>query len=845
VSGFARRSRWRRVGGWPFFWLAASIGVAWMALQSFRDHAAERAAFPIEQGRIAVRGLTAELQISRDARGFPHIEARSAADSFFGWGFVHAQDRLAQMLTMRMSARGRSAETVGREGLEADRWARTIGFQHLADAQFDAMDLATRALLVAYTAGVNARIDRIGAAEVAPPVAIRGLDFPLEPWQPADSLALAKLYSWNLANTVEVSLVLRDINERMGSRTAKVFFPRGSGSGVHSPRGVTAGIDREPPRSFARPAARVAQGPPELNSSRLRRSRPQHSSEAPGLRRLARGMGLDGRGVGSSAWVLDGRNTESGHPILAADSHLEPTVPSLFHVSQVRGGDFEATGAAIPGIPVYWTGYNAQIAWASTHANAATIDLYEEKLGDSDPDQYHDGGRWRPVARRSESLAVRRGASEELEVRTTGHGPLIHGLLEGENEPLALAWVGAQPEVQSPIATMNDVARSGSAAALLVALSGHHEPPLAIVYADGSGSRGLQVAAWLPVRPLPTDLVPLPGRARWYDWAGRVPFEQLPRSSGHNWVIAADNPLAGDEQGTKIDWLWRSGARTQRIEALLRAESKRGGVDLRRMAALQADVVSQRAPKLVASALALAGTEREWSIQARDVVLLLRDWDGRSTPESVGASAYHVFVENLTASLLGLSIGDELTQRYRALREVDTHAVLIELIRLANAGGLPALDEVAPEQIQEAVRQSLRDTWLQLSYRLGANHDKWGWGRLHRLSFRAFEPNRWGDRLEAMFELPYGGSSDSVNTGEFQSSETFDLRVASTFRIVVDVGSLDKSLVAIAPGESEHPQHPHYRDNLTDWLSGNAGLLTSDKVLVRESGPGLILQPAP
>jgi penicillin amidase len=152
--------------------------------------------------------------------------------------------------------------------------------------------------------------------------------------------------------------------------------------------------------------------------------------------------------------------------------------------------------------------------------------------------------------------------------------------------------------------------------------------------------------------------------------------------------------------------------------------------------------------------------------------------------------------------------------------------------------------EVTPQPIAEAVRQGLRDTWLQLSYRLGANHDKWGWGRLHRLSFRAFGSDQ--ERLDAMYELPYGGSSDSVNTGEFQGSSTFDVRVASTFRIVVDVGSLDKSLVAIAPGESEHPQHPHYRDNLSDWLRGHAGLLVSDKVLVRESDPHrLILQPVP
>ncbi|MGE4607708.1 MAG: penicillin acylase family protein, partial [Myxococcota bacterium] len=611
MSSPARRTGWLRERGRPIAWLVVSLAVGWTAFQMFREHSAEQAAFPLEEGRIAVRGLSAELQVSRDARGFPHIEAQSAADAFFGWGFVHAQDRLAQMLTMLMSARGRSAESFGPEGLEADRWSRTLALGNLADAQYEALDPASRDLLVAYAAGVNARIDRIRTGQAALPVAMKAFDQPLEPWQPADSLALAKLYSWNLANTVEVSLVLRDINERLGSRAAKVFFPRGSGSGAErSTGGLTAGIERAVPRD---PLSHVG---PRTHAPLAHHPQPSAPAphQAPGLARLAREMGLDGRGVGSSAWVLDGRYTDSGYPILAADSHLEPTVPSLLHVAQIRGGDFDATGAAIPGIPVFWTGYNPHVAWASTHAGVATIDLYEEKLGEADPDQYHDGTQWRAVALGVESLAIRGGNTEQLDVRSTRHGPLIHTLLPNEKEPLSLAWVGALPDVRSAVATMTRVARASSAKALLRALSDHHEPALAVVYADSSGNLGLQVAGWLPARPLPTDLVPLPGRARWYDWAGRVPFEQLPRSSGRKWVIAADNPLSRGARRSKIDWLWRSGARTQRIEALLRAESKGGGVDLRRMAALQADVVSQRAPKLIASALGLAGPEQEWSL---------------------------------------------------------------------------------------------------------------------------------------------------------------------------------------------------------------------------------------
>ena len=102
-----------------------------------REGAKARAAFPLEEGRIAVAGITAPVEVYRDSRGIPHIQAANEADAYFGWGFAHAQDRLAQMLWLLMSARGRTAEIIGVAGLEADRWARTLAWGTLGDRQFE------------------------------------------------------------------------------------------------------------------------------------------------------------------------------------------------------------------------------------------------------------------------------------------------------------------------------------------------------------------------------------------------------------------------------------------------------------------------------------------------------------------------------------------------------------------------------------------------------------------------------------------------------------------------------------------------------------------------------------
>jgi len=799
--------------------IALVLAVALFA-QRLRRGAEARAAFPLEEGRIVVTGIEKPVTIYRDARGVPHIQAASEADAYFGWGFAHAQDRLAQMLWLLMRARGRTAEIAGVSGLEGDRWARTLGLGALGDREFQRLDERLQGLLTAYAAGVNARLARIRDGRVAPPIALQGAKLPADLWKPSDSLAILKAYCWARSDTVDVSLVLRDITAYLGSRAARPFFPSDDGESPSPYPGVLASHGGR-----------------------------NGSAAAPtlGLERLRRAFGANGRAVGSSAWVLGGSHTESGHPILAADSHLEPTAPPLLHVAQVSGGDLDMAGAAVPGIPVIWTGHNRDVAWASTGARVATIDLYNETLSPSDPKRYHDGNRWRDLDERVEVIGIRGRPDQQIEIRSTEHGPLVDSLIDGETEPLSLAWVGARDDVNSAFASLSKVARTRNAAELRRALADHHEPALVVAYADRQDEGGVQVAAWIPVRALPTDLVPLPGRARWYDWQGPLDFEQLPAErlrSGRAWVIAADNPIARHNATQKIDWLWRSGVRAERIEALLESKSSQGKIDLRGMSELQSDVGSQVAKSLIAIALEAAGPVEQLPVESQEIAKLLDAWDGVSEPDSVGAAAYHVFVERLESEVFAFVLGEELAARYRALHEVDGSKVVFGLAKAA-ADGDPAA-ALDAEKLRAIAQECLRETWLRLSFELGANRAKWRWGRLHRLTFRPFGDAHLGSGFAGLSDLPYGGSSDTVNTAEFAKPDDFAVRVASIFRMVVDSGSLDQALTAIAPGQSEHPQHPHFSDGLDDWLVGDSALLVTDRLWVRESASGqLVLEPLP
>lgn len=802
--------------------LAASAALGLLA-HALETRARARASFPEHEGEVPVEGLRAPLEIFRDHRGIPHIEAANETDAFFGLGFVHAQDRLGQMVWLSRVAQGRAAALAGFSMLDSDRLARVLDFGGLAEREVGRLDPGSRRLLDAYARGVNARIAQIRAGEASAPLSLQRLGVELEEWRPVDSLAVLKAYAWGLSGTLEVSLVLADVVQQLGRFGASPFFPQPT---------LALGEGSLPPAAPAQAALARPLSQRNLN--------PESAAWRDPLRRAAH---LEGRSVGSSAWAIAGAHTRSGLPILVADSHQEPTVPALFHVAHLRAPDLDVAGAWLASVPLVWTGMNAHVAWASTHARALTTDLFEETLHETDAHLYHDGRGWRRFEERSEAIQVRGRSDEILVVRSTGHGPLLDRLVPDARRPLSVAWVGADARGGDTIRALQGVARAQSAAELRAALHSHHEPPLALVYADDRGALGMQVAGWIPDRELSAGPVPLPGRARSFEWKGRIPFERLPHAEiqGNGWVIAADNSLADPDPSSPIEWLWRTGERARRIEALLRHSLREGRVSLRQMAALQADVQAPRSQELVRQVIALTQPAAALASEAREVLDLLAGWDGRAAPESIGAAAYHVFLERLTRSVLEQQLGPELSRRYAALPQADPEQVVVQLVRAAATGSSHEARTLAAD----SVRSALRETWFQLSYRMGPNRRKWSWGRLHALDFRSFVPTSPGRLAQSQLgPFAYGGSGSTVAAAEYLPGEDYDVRVASTFRFAIDTAALDEALIGLAPGPSEHPGHPDYDGGLPRWLAGKPALLATSRLLVEEVSPArLALRP--
>ena len=806
-----------------------------------------RQAFPMVSGELQVKGLTDRSQLERDSRGIPHIAAGSESDAWASLGFAHAQDRLAQMLWLRRMARGRTAEVAGEAGLAADRLARTVGIGRLADAEMSRVSDEVRRLLEAYSAGVNARMERIRQRSVGPPRALPPQDSVLEAWTPSDSLAVSKLLAWAASPEPQTQVVLEALLEKLGTVGARPFFPTGAGvRGISLPFAIPVAGSKAHPGTGLRPSedARV-----DLGSVALR----------------------------ATAWALPPELTVGGAPLLGVDFQLSPTSPSLLYEAHLQGGSLEVGGLTVPGLPVFWAGRNKDVAWAATPARVVTADLYREKVrppaeGDDGAGEYLQNRRWHPLGRREEVIRVasaRGGVREEmLEVIATGHGPLFEAAswsasTPGERDPLAIRWTGFEPG--NGIVGLLEVAHANSAEQVREALAKHHEPVISVLYADRAGEVAVQMAGWLPRKMLPTGVLPVTGHKLGFDWRARLAYSSLPARSTKpaktrkrrgreappaRWLLASDEVDRSSFGAGRIEWLWHSEEDAARVEAALDELTGGGPVELWQAAAMQRELRSGVSKAVRDSVLELAGDPEQLGSEARELRTILAAWDGQLRGDSRGGTVYAVFLDHLVKRLFEGPVGWRLLQRYLDLDHVRPGAIAQAALLAASlresSGGW-----AARARVEEAVRSSLKRTSRTLSFRFGADRERWVWGERYPIDFTPLVRRAAvASRAQPLSALAFSGrdelavSSPQSGFVQFRPGRLFEVRSVTSARLLMDLSDDARLLSVLAPGQSEHPGHPHFADGIESWRLGEPRSVTLSPFLVGEANvERLLLRP--
>jgi len=318
-------------------------------------------------------------------------------------------------------------------------------------------------------------------------------------------------------------------------------------------------------------------------------------------------------------------------------------------------------------------------------------------------------------------------------------------------------------------------------------------------------------------------MVPAPGWTGEYEWVGEVPFEEMPHTLNPNqgYLVTCNHRLVPDDYPHFLGNVWMNGYRARRIVEVIESKDNLSGEDFR---ALQLDFTCTSGQEFVQRLEGLV-TQNEDVQMALD---LLRAWDGQLTAESIGGTVYEVTRYILVRNLLEPGLGEELATR---LMGQGFHPMLLpshEFYGHDTVAMLRMLDDADSWWVDQAggreavLTRSLQQAVEWLRGELGASTSDWRWGRIHRAIF----PHAMGMQkpLDQVFNrgpFPIGGDADTPCQTAVIAEDPYDSKGwAPSFRQIVDLGDLSRSLIVHPPGQSGQLGSPHYDDLADLWIKG-------------------------
>src|ERR1700722_2455591 len=379
--------KWRWSWNWKY---AAAIGAATLVFVLVAGVAGWLLWWtqPSYSGEIHMPGLTAKTKIYRDEHGVPHIFADNMNDAMRALGYVHASERLFQMELQRRAGQGRLSEVVGAQTVGVDKYIRTLGLYALAESSFSALSPEAQSLFEAYAGGVNAWINT--HRNSLPPEFVL-MDIKPEPWKPADSIVWGKLMALQLSHNDKLEILRAELKKKLSPTQMRTLFPPyGDAPVTLQPHGLQKTENTIPTNT------------PSSDDEQSVAAQPSAISVWNDLGRIT---SLDH--AASNEWVVSGRRTESGKPILANDPHLGLDAPILWYLARIVTPKLSIKGATVPGLPVILLGQNDSIAWGMTTTGSDVQDYFIETVDPKNPQRYLTPEGSKPFEARIETIHVK------------------------------------------------------------------------------------------------------------------------------------------------------------------------------------------------------------------------------------------------------------------------------------------------------------------------------------------------------------------------------------------------------------------------------------------------------
>jgi len=729
--------------------------------------------------------LKGKVEIFFDERLIPHVFAEQENDAYFVQGYLHAKFRLWQMDLQTRAAAGRLSEVMGPDLLVRDREFRRLGIVFAAENSLKAIeeDPVIKLECDAYTSGVNAYID--GLNEKSFPLEYKLIGYKPERWSNLKSAIFMKLMSYDLAGYENDFEMTNAKNYFSSSDFAKLFPEMQDSLDAIIPKGTPITKQKVFPIT-----------PSNANSIYFNQSKSSHIN----------GQKPD-KANGSNNWVIGGKKTKSGSPILCNDPHLSLGLPSVWYEMQISAPNLNIYGVSFPGAPGIMIGFNDSCAFGFTNGERDVRDYYEIKFKGASRSSYLFNGKWEPTSWRVDTLQVAGKANFIDSVAYVKLGEVICPVMYDKNfgspsklnqNSYAVRWKGH--DSSNELKAFNMLNHSNNYDDYLRAIVNLHTPGQNCAFACKNGDIAIRTQGDYPAKWKGQGDFIMPGFDNTYLWQGMIPQDEVPFQYNPARGFASSANQKSVDDSNYPYYLGRDYP-IYRGKIINRNLSSMNMISAEDMMAMQTDnynLFAEMARPLLINNL----KEEDFSSNESRYLRILKDWNLKNDIGSEGATVFDVYWDNFFNTVFN----DEFANAPDIIQYPSKSTLLEALLKDKNYSFLDNISTPQTETLADNLRIAYKKSVIYLQ----------DWDSNRRLQWEKYK----GTRISHLTGLKAFGRSNLMIGGGGNCINATTKNHGPGWRMIVSLTQKTEAYGVYAGGQSGNPGSKFFDNFIDSWAKG-------------------------
>lgn len=736
-----------------------------------------------------IKGID-KIEISKNNDGVSIVFAENEVDLYKGLGFCHATDRPLQLLLMRILGKGLASELLDSsdELLEIDTFFRKMNFSSSLKTEVEKLTEESKINCKAYCDGINEVLNKTYPWE------FKLVGYKPEPWTIEDSILISRITGYiTLAQSqYEMErLFIQFVQKNIGIARLKELFPN-----------ISDEITPE-------------------NLDLIKKIKVSETIVPESIK----WNNVIPKMTASNNWVISGKKTKSGKPVLANDPHLETNrLPNIWYEVMLKTKDNYVFSSTMAGLPAFLLGRTKNLAWGATYTFMDSVDSWIEDCKDG---KYLRKNEYIAFNKRKEFIKRKKKDTYEITFYENDLG-VLDGNPNEEGYYLITKWF----PVFSGSKSINNIQKIFRAKTVEEGMEylGNLETSWNWVLADSQENIAYQMSGMSPKRKEGVSgFLPVPAWNEDTHIKAFYNYTELPRiiNPEQGFFITANNNLNEFGKIAPIN-ICMGDYREKRIKQLLESKEKITKEDCFKM---HYDVYSLQAEKFMEivkrvinnykiqeeldnisynsfNGLVLGVPQnKEEFLFSKANLFILKNWDLKYDLYSEGAFLFELFYKKLIAEVFGQYLGKDVI---KFLLEdsgiiIDFYENFDNILLSENSNWFyKDRDKIYKEAILYAISKEAKK-----------------WGEINKINltnifFNGKLPNFLGFDKN---NIPIKGGRATVHQGQIYKSGNRITSFIASFRMVTDF-SEDYLYTNLIGGSSDRRFSKFYLSGVEDWQKG-------------------------